>query len=98
MMFNIRLHSIIVSVSTMRVHTQFVDNGIGVICGEYGLLGFDKALGGVEHGEVLKYFEHINYYAKQKDITMMFYIKINIIYFCSILFTLQYVFLIFRQQ
>ena len=54
-----------------RVHKQFVGNGIGVICGEYGLLGFDKALGGVEHGEVLKYFEYINYYAKQNDITMM---------------------------
>lgn len=54
-----------------RVHDQFIANGIGVICGEYGLLGFDKTLGAVEHGEVMKYFEYINYYAKQKNITMM---------------------------
>jgi aryl-phospho-beta-D-glucosidase BglC (GH1 family) len=54
-----------------RVYNQFFTNGIGVICGEYGLLGFDKSLGAIEHGEVLKYFEYINYYAQQKDITMM---------------------------
>lgn len=54
-----------------RVYSQFVANGIGVICGEYGLLGFDKSLDCVEHGEVLKYFEYINYYAKEKDIPLM---------------------------
>lgn len=54
-----------------RVYNQFVAKGIGVICGEYGLLGFDKTLGAVEHGEVLKYFEYINYYSKKKDITLM---------------------------
>lgn len=54
-----------------RVYNHFTSKGIGVICGEYGLLGFDKSLGAIEHGEVLKYFEYINYYAKQKNITMM---------------------------
>jgi len=54
-----------------RVYSHFTANGIGVICGEYGLLGFDKSLGAIEHGEVLKYFEYINYYAKTKGITMM---------------------------
>lgn len=54
-----------------RVYNHFTANGIGVICGEYGLLGFDKSLGAVEHGEVLKYFEYINYYAKTKGITTM---------------------------
>jgi len=54
-----------------RVNKHFTANGIGVICGEYGLLGFDTALDTIEPGEVLKYFEYINYYAKQKKITMM---------------------------
>ncbi len=54
-----------------RVYNQFTAKGIGTICGEYGLLGFDKSLGAVEHGEVLKYFEYINYYAKQKNIPLM---------------------------
>lgn len=54
-----------------RVHNTFTKNGMGVICGEYGLLAFDSSLDAVEHGEVLKYFEYINYYAKEKDITMM---------------------------
>lgn len=54
-----------------RVYNNFVNKGIGVICGEYGVLAFDKSLGAIEHGEMLKYFEYINYYAKQKQITMM---------------------------
>lgn len=49
----------------------FTSKGIGVICGEYGVLAFDKSLGAIEHGEMLKYFEYINYYAKTKNITMM---------------------------
>lgn len=54
-----------------RVYETFVKNGIGVICGEYGLLGFDKTLSAVEHGEVLKYFEYINYYSKEMNIPLM---------------------------
>lgn len=52
-----------------RVYNQFVANGIGTICGEYGLLGFDTALGTVEEGEILKYMEYFGHYAKQKGIT-----------------------------
>ena len=54
-----------------RMYNTFTKNKIGVICGEYGLLGFDTSLDAVERGEMLKYFEYINYYAKQKDITLM---------------------------
>ncbi|MDP4091177.1 MAG: cellulase family glycosylhydrolase, partial [Bacillota bacterium] len=54
-----------------RVYNNFTAKGIGVVCGEYGLLGFDKSLDTIEHGEMLKYFEYINYYAKEKDITLM---------------------------
>lgn len=54
-----------------RVYTQFTANGIGVVCGEYGLLGFDKSPDTVEHGEMLKYFEFVNYYANAKKFAMM---------------------------
>ena len=54
-----------------RVANTFTKNGIGVICGEYGLLGFDKTLTAIEHGEVLKYFDYINYYASKSNITLM---------------------------
>ena len=54
-----------------RVANTFTKNGIGVICGEYGLLGFDKTLTAVEHGEVLKYFDYVNYYASKSNITLM---------------------------
>ena len=54
-----------------RVYSTFTQNGIGVICGEYGLLGFDTSLDAVEHGKILKYFEYINYYAKEKKMTLM---------------------------
>ena len=54
-----------------RMYNAFTSKGIGVICGEYGLLGFDTALGTIEEGEMLKYMEYLGYYANQKDITMM---------------------------
>jgi endoglucanase len=54
-----------------RIYNHFVANGIGVVCGEYGLLGFDRGPDVVEHGEILKFFEYVNYYAKAKGITMM---------------------------
>ena len=54
-----------------RVYNTFTKNGIGVICGEYGLLGFDKSLNAIEHGEVLKYFDYINYYSRKTNIPLM---------------------------
>ncbi|WP_054740454.1 cellulase family glycosylhydrolase [Cellulosilyticum ruminicola] len=54
-----------------RVYNGLGAKGIGVICGEYGLLGFDSYLGTVEEGEMLKYMEYLGYYTNQKNITMM---------------------------
>lgn len=54
-----------------RVYNGLCTKGIGVVCGEYGLLGFDSDLGTVEEGEMLKYMEYLGYYTNLKDITMM---------------------------
>lgn len=62
-----------------RMYNHFTANGIGVICGEYGLLGFDKSEDTLEHGEMLKYFDYINYYAKAKKITLMLWDNGNIL-------------------
>ncbi|RRR98449.1 cellulase family glycosylhydrolase [Glycomyces terrestris] len=53
-----------------RAYNEFVANGIPVLVGEYGLLGFDTHTGTVEQGEKLKFFEYIGYYARQKGITL----------------------------
>ena len=54
-----------------RIYNTFTANGIGVICGEYGLqsIGYDKY--SIEDGEGLKYFEYANYLAAQKGICLM---------------------------
>lgn len=57
--------------SFARLYNTFVANGIPVVIGEYGLLGFDSGVGGIEHGEMLKYFEYVTQYAKSKSITHM---------------------------
>lgn len=54
-----------------RVHETFVANGIPVILGEYGLLGFDTHTGVIQQGEKLKYFEFMTHYAQEKKITHM---------------------------
>jgi len=54
-----------------QVYNTFIANGIGVVCGEYGLLGFDKSDYCNEPGETLKFIEFMNYYAKEKDICLM---------------------------
>jgi endoglucanase len=53
-----------------RVHDSFVRRGIPVIVGEWGLLGFDTHTGTVQQGEKLKFFEHVSYYAKEKQLTL----------------------------
>lgn len=53
-----------------RAHAEFVANGVPVIVGEWGLLGFDAHTGTVEQGEKLKFFEYLQYYAAQKDLTL----------------------------
>ncbi|WP_281171189.1 cellulase family glycosylhydrolase [Glycomyces arizonensis] len=53
-----------------RVHNEFVAAGIPVIIGEFGLLGFDQHTGTIEQGEMLKFFEFVGYYARQKNLTL----------------------------
>ncbi|MFD0273625.1 cellulase family glycosylhydrolase [Kitasatospora sp. NPDC127111] len=51
-----------------RVHDTFVKKGIPVYLGEYGLLSEPNS-GVVERGEMLKYYEHVNYVARANGIT-----------------------------
>lgn len=53
------------------VYNTLVANGIPVVIGEYGLLGFDKRLDTVEHGEILKFFEYYLQYAWSKNMASM---------------------------
>lgn len=52
---------------------KFLDNGIGVVVGEWGLLGYDSASQVNQAGEELKYYEYMNYYANRKDVCLMFW-------------------------
>ncbi|CAM4427201.1 cellulase family glycosylhydrolase [Paenibacillus typhae] len=54
-----------------RAYDIFTSKGIPVIIGEYGLLGFDKSLETVQHGEILKFFEYIGYYAREKKMPLL---------------------------
>ncbi|MEK4054684.1 cellulase family glycosylhydrolase [Paenibacillus sp. FSL F4-0087] len=54
-----------------NVYNTLVIQGIPVILGEYGLLGFDKHTDVIEQGEKLKYFEFIGHQLKEKKITSM---------------------------
>lgn len=54
-----------------HVYDTLVANGIPVILGEYGLLGFDQNTGTIEHGESLKFFEFLLHYLQEKSITHM---------------------------
>lgn len=54
-----------------RVTETFSDKGIGVVIGEYGLLGYDKSESANQFGETLKYLEFVNYYARQKGFSLI---------------------------
>jgi endoglucanase len=54
-----------------RAHDRFTAEGIPVIVGEYGLLGFDKFVGTIQQGEKLKYFEAIAHHATERDFALM---------------------------
>jgi endoglucanase len=56
-----------------RVKATFIDQGVPVILGEWGLLGFDKHTGVIEQGEKLKFFEYLGYYADQVGMTTMWW-------------------------
>lgn len=55
------------------IKNQFVSNGIGVIIGEYGLLGYDSSEGCLETGEELKYYEYMNELARQNHVCLIFW-------------------------
>ncbi len=55
------------------VHEAFTANGIGVVVGEYGLLGYDKGEGCNQPGEELKYYEYMNELARQYGLCLMFW-------------------------
>lgn len=50
---------------------SFTSKGIGVVIGEYGLLGADFGASAHQEGEKLKYFEYMNYMASQKGVCPM---------------------------
>ena len=52
---------------------QFISNGIGVIIGEYGLLGYDASEGCLQTGEELKYYEYMNELARQNNVCLVFW-------------------------
>jgi Endoglucanase len=54
-----------------RLYNTFVAEGIPVVVGEFGLLGFDQHTGTIEQGEKLKFFEYMITYAESKGITHM---------------------------
>jgi len=54
-----------------RAKVTLSNNGIPVIVGEYGLLGFDRSLDTISHGEILKYFEFMNYYSQKTGFPLM---------------------------
>ncbi|WP_460747923.1 cellulase family glycosylhydrolase [Myceligenerans cantabricum] len=54
-----------------RVHSAFVAQGVPVILGEYGLLGFDRHTGTIEQGEKLKFFEYLGNAMRERGIATM---------------------------
>lgn len=54
-----------------RVHNTFVSDGIPVVIGEFGLLGFDTDLHAIQQGEKLKFFEFLIHDAQEKGLTHM---------------------------
>ncbi|MFC6463575.1 cellulase family glycosylhydrolase [Marinilactibacillus sp. GCM10026970] len=54
-----------------RIAATFTENGIGVVVGEYGLLGYDKGDEVNQLGETLKFLEFINYYAEEKGFNLI---------------------------
>ncbi|WP_078859865.1 cellulase family glycosylhydrolase [Streptomyces rubellomurinus] len=50
------------------MRSEFVSKGIPVYLGEYGLLSEPNS-GTVEHGEMLKYYEDLNYHARLNGVT-----------------------------
>lgn len=55
------------------LNNTFINNGIGVVVGEWGLLGYDAGNECNQLGEELKYYEYINYLANKNKVCLMFW-------------------------
>lgn len=55
------------------VYDAFTKNGIGVVIGEYGLLGYDKGEKCNQPGEELKYYEYLNELSRKYRVCLMFW-------------------------
>jgi len=55
------------------IYQKFTSKGIGVVVGEYGLLGYDSSEGCLETGEELKYYEYMNEMARNYKVCLMFW-------------------------
>lgn len=55
------------------VYDTFTSKGIGVVVGEYGLLGYDAGPECNQPGEELKYYEYMNELARQRGICLCFW-------------------------
>jgi hypothetical protein len=53
-----------------RADATFNKRGVPAFIAEYGLLAFDEGMNGVQHGEMLKYFEHLTHTAHKHLIAM----------------------------
>ena len=53
------------------VHDTLTADGIPVILGEYGLLGFDVSTSVIQHGEILKFFDYIVHRSQALGIATM---------------------------
>lgn len=56
-----------------QLEKSFLSKGIGVIVGEYGLLGYDSASQVNQAGEELKYYEYMNQKANEYDVCLIFW-------------------------
>ena len=55
------------------VYNTFTQNGIGVVVGEWGLLGYDAGNECNQLGEELKYYDYINYLGEERGFSLMFW-------------------------
>ena len=56
-----------------RTYNTLTAQGIPVIVGEFGLLGFDKSVSTVEQGEILKFFEYLTHYVPSLGMPLMWW-------------------------
>lgn len=55
------------------VYKTFTQNDIGVVIGEYGVLGYDQGEKCNQPGEELKYYEYVNELARKYGLCLMFW-------------------------